>query len=247
MLIRRWIFVYLFLTIATAVNALTVDELIAKNIEARGGLEKLRAIHSLRATGKIRFGGNAQFDVARLAKRPGMVRTEISNQGLTAIRAYDGEVGWNVSPFRGRKDPAKMSADDLKSMILTADMDGPLVDYKAKGNTVEYMGTEDVDGTDAHKLKVTLKDGDVRYIYLDPDYFLDIRWVDQTRIRGVQEEDETDVGNYEQYEGVYFPTSYESGPKGYPKDSKLTIDKVEVNVDLDDAIFHFPATPNSGK
>lgn len=221
-------------------NALTVDELIARNIEARGGLEKIRAIQSLRQTGKIQFGSTA-LGFTWLGKRSDMVRTEMSFQGLTAITAYDGSVGWRIQPFRGRIDPEKMSADDIKPMQLDADLDGPLIDYQKKGNKVEYLGTEDVDGTEAHKLKVTLKNGDVRYTYLDPDYYLEIRFIDQTRIRGAQEESETDLGDYEQINGVFFPFSIESGPKGGSKDAKITFDKIEANVDLSDTLFHFPA------
>jgi outer membrane lipoprotein-sorting protein len=250
MLIR---FVFVFICLAASnLSALTVDELIAKNIEARGGLEKIKAIQSVHETGKLQIGGGGfsrTLDFAVYAKRPAMLRTEASFQGMTAINAYDGSVGWRVFPFRGRLDPEKLSADDLKELQLNADMDGPLVDYKSKGNVVEYQGTEDVDGTDAHKLKVTLKNGDVRYIYLDPDYFLEIRYVDQSRIRGSLQETETDVGNYEQINGVFFPFSIEAGPKGQPKSQKITIDKVEVNVDVDDSIFHFPAAsgPKTGR
>jgi len=236
----------LFILVGSA-SALTVDELIAKNIEAKGGIDKIRAIHSMRATGKLQVRSN-NFAFASISKRPDSLRQEVSMQGLTSVTAYDGSVGWRIRPFRGRTDPEKMAADDLKSVQLDADMDGPLVDYKTKGNTVEYLGTEDVDGTDAHKLKVTLKNGDVRYIYLDPDYFLEIRYLDQTRIRGAEQEFETDLGNYEQVGGVYFPFSIEAGEKGGPKDQKITIDKIEVNVDIDDAIFHFPASkPAPGK
>jgi outer membrane lipoprotein-sorting protein len=233
----------LFSIVSTA-SAFTADELIAKNIEARGGIDKIRAVHSLRETGTVRFGGGGQGPLVfvSLSKRENMIRAEISRQGLTAIDAYDGSVGWSVSPFRGRKDPEKMSADDVKQMQLEADMDGPLVDYKSKGNTVEYMGTEDVDGTDAHKLKVTLKNGDVRFVFLDPDYFLEIRILDQVKIRGVEQESETDLGDYEQVNGVFLPFSIEVGSKGGPKFQKFTIEKAEVNVDLDDSLFHFPVT-----
>lgn len=233
----------LFLTLGSA-NALTVDELIAKNIQARGGIEKIRAIHSLRATGKIQIDSRS-FGYTWIVKRPAMVRSEISFQGLTAVTAYDGKVGWRISPFRGRLDPEKMAADDVKPLELDADIDGPLVDYKVKGNTVEYLGTEDVDGTEAHKLKVTLKKGDIRYIYLDPDYYLEIRWIDKIRIRGVEQEQETDVGNYEQINGAYLPFSFEVGPKGARKDQKITIEKAEPNIEVDDAVFHFPAQPAS--
>jgi outer membrane lipoprotein-sorting protein len=236
----------LFLVVAGA-SAFTVDELIAKNIQAKGGIEKMRTIRSLRRSGKIQFGSTSMGFVA-LNKRTDMVRTELSWQGLTSITAYDGSVGWRVRPFRGRTDPEKIAADDLKSLQQDADIDGPLIDYKAKGNTIEYLGTEDVDGTDAHKLKVTLKNGNVRYIYLDPDYFLEIRLIDQTRIRGAEEEQQTDLGNYEQVNGVFFPFSVEVGDKGQPAYQKITLEKIEVNVDLDDAIFHFPVPPaTSGK
>lgn len=236
----------LLFSAVSSVSALTADELIAKNIEARGGIEKLRAIHSMRLTGKIHFGARA-LNFVWMAKRPGLLRRELSWQGLTAVTAYDGSVGWRINPFRGRVDPEKLAADNLKEIQLDADLDGPLVDYKAKGNTVEYMGTEDVDGTEAHKLKVTLKNGDIRFVYLDPDYFLEIRDLDQTRIRGAQEEGETDFGEYELVNGVYIPFSVESGPKGEPKDSKISFEKAEVNVDMDDNLFHFPAASGTGK
>jgi hypothetical protein len=230
----------LFLFIAaTRADAITVDELIAKHIEARGGIEKIKAIQSIRQTGKIRFG-STELAFVHMIERPGKVRNELSWQGLTSIDAYDGSVGWRVRPFDGRLDPEKVSADEKKSMELEADIDGPLVDYKAKGHTVEYLGTEDVDGTDAHKLKVTLKNGDVHYSYLDPDYFLEIRTLDQTRIRGTMEEYETDLGNYEQVNDVYFPFSVEIGAKGQPKGQKITYEKGEGNVEIDDGSFHFP-------
>jgi outer membrane lipoprotein-sorting protein len=244
MRLRYGLVAALLLFIASSAMALTLDELIAKNIKARGGLEKIRAIHTLRSSGKLLFlGGGFSIELRymQLIKRPGMLRTEALLQGLTAVTAYDGNVGWQVQPFQGRMDPERMAADDVKGLQLTADLDGPLVDYKAKGNTVEYLGTEDVDGTDAHKLKVTLKNGDVRYVYLDPDYFLEIRTLDQTTIRGVLVEQETDLGNYEQVNGVFLPFSIESGGKGGPKGQKITIDKVEANDDLNDAMFHFPA------
>ncbi|HSP07510.1 MAG TPA: hypothetical protein VLR94_10055 [Acidobacteriota bacterium] len=240
---KGWVVSVLFMFAASA-GAITADELIAKNIEAKGGIEKMRAVKSLRQTGTIRFGegGAGDLSYTALSKRPNMIRTEVSRQGLTAISAYDGAAGWAVRPFFGRKDPEKMSADDMKGMQLQADMDGPLVDYKTKGNRVEYLGTEDVDGTEAHKLKITLKNGDVRYVYLDPDYFLEIRILDQTKIRGVEEEEETDLGDYVQVNGVYLPFSIEVGSKGGPRFQKITIDKAEANLDIDDALFHFPAT-----
>jgi outer membrane lipoprotein-sorting protein len=244
MRVREAVAAALSLFVASSAMALTADELIAKNIQARGGLEKIRAIQTLRSTGTFRFSGpgfSVELRYTQLIKRPGMMRMEVMLQGLSAVTAWDGSVGWQVQPFQGRVDPERMAADDVKGLQLTADIDGPLVDAKAKGNAVEYLGTEDVDGTDAHKLKVTLKNGGVRYVYLDPDYFLEIRTLDQITIRGVLAEQESDLGNYEQVNGWFLPFSIESGAKGGPKGQKITLDKVEANVELGDAMFHFPA------
>jgi hypothetical protein len=221
----------------------TVDELIAKNIEARGGASALHGLQSLRLTGKMLVQqGQNEYAYLQVNKRPDEVRTEASLQGMTEIEAYDGREGWKVSPFFGRKDPERMSADDVKALVEDAEIDGPLVDWKAKGSAVEYLGTEDVDGTPAHKLKVVRKNGDVSFVYLDPDHFLEIRVLTQRTRHGAYEEVETDLGDYEKAGSVFVPTSIEFGRKGAPDKQRIIIDKVEANVPVDNAIFHFPAS-----
>jgi len=222
-------------------NAPTVDELVSKNIEAKGGADALRTLQSVRLTGKLLVNqGQIELAYVQTKKRPGEVRTEGTLQGMTQIEAYDGKEGWKISPFQGRKDPEKMSADDLKSLMEDAEIDGPLVDWKAKGSVVDYLGTEDVDGTPAYKVKVVRKNGDVSFVFLDPDHFLEIRVVTQRIKHGAQEEVETDLGDYEKTGGVFIPTSIESGRKGDPDKQKIIIDKAEANVPADEAIFHFP-------
>src|SRR3989440_5657246 len=147
---------------AQELKQFTVDALVAKNIEAKGGIDALRAVQSLRLKGKILVNqGQIEFAYTRTKKRPGQIRTEATLQGMTLVHAYDGTEGWKISPFGGRKDPEKMSVDDAKSLVEQAEIDGPLIDWKAKGSTVEYLGTEDVDGTPAHKLRVVRKNGDI--------------------------------------------------------------------------------------
>src|SRR5436305_180205 len=223
-------------------NAPTLDELVSKNIEAKGGADALRALQSLTLTGKMLVQqGQIQLTYVQTKKRPGEVRTEATLQGMTQVEAYDGKEGWKVSPFLGRKDPERMSADDVKTLMEDAEIDGPLVDWKTKGSKVEYLGTEDVEGTLAHKLKVMRKNGDVNFVYLDPDHFLEIRVLTQRVRHGAYEEVETDLGDYEKAAGVFVPTSIDSGRKGAPDKQRIIIDKVEANVPVDDAIFHFPA------
>jgi outer membrane lipoprotein-sorting protein len=221
----------------------TADELVAKNIEAKGGATALRDLQSLRVTGKMLVQqGQIEYGYAQIKKRPDEVRIEASQQGMTGIAAYDGREGWRVSPFAGRKDPERMSADDVKALIEDAEIDGLLVDWKTKGSAVEYLGTEDVEGTPAHKLRVVRKNGDVSFVYLDPDHFLEIRILTQRMRHGAYEEVETDLGDYEKAGGVFVPTSIESGRKGDPDKKRIIIDKVEANVSVDDSIFHFPAS-----
>lgn len=231
------------LLVCSQAHAVTADELIAKNITAKGGIKAIEAISSLKSSGTIDFGGGAfQLSYGLTQVRPNLARSEASIQGLTAVQAYDGKEAWSISPFGGRRDPEKMSADDAREMIDSADIDGPLVNYKAKGSTVAYLGTEDVDGTLAHKIKLTQKDGDEFTYFLDPDYFLEIRVVSKRQLRGTDVESETDVGNYEKVNGVYLPFAIEVGPKGSSQKQKITIDKIEANVATDGASFSFPTT-----
>jgi hypothetical protein len=223
----------------------TVDGLVAKNVEAKGGAQALAAVTSLRLQGKMLVNnGRLELLYVQIKKRPGAVREETTLQGMTRVDAYDGTEGWKIAPFGGRKDPEKVSVDDAKSLVEDAEIDGPLVDWKTKGSTVEYLGTEDVDGTLAHKLKVTRKNGDVNYVYLDPEFFLEIRVITQRLENGAQVETETDLGDYEKINGVFFPFAIEGGPKGATDKQKIVFEKAEANVPVDDATFKFPTTPS---
>ena len=227
---------------AQELKQFTVDTLVARNIEAKGGIDALHAVQSLRLKGKMLVNqGQLEFTYTQTKKRPGQIRTEATLQGMTLVQAYDGTEGWKISPFGGRKDPEKMSVDDAKSLVEDADIEGPLVDWEAKGSTVEYLGPEDVDGTLAHKLKVVRKNGDVSYVYLDPDHFLEIRILTQRIEQGAQVEVETDLGDYEKIAGVFFPLSIETGSKGSSDKQKIILEKGEANVPVDDAQFRFPA------
>jgi outer membrane lipoprotein-sorting protein len=233
------------LSLASAPSfAVTVDELIARHIEARGGDEKMKAIQSLQFTGKLELTGDftAELSMIRWIKRPDRVRTDATLQGLTSVRAWDGHEGWAISPLFGRKEPERISRDESKDLIEIADIDGPLIDSATKGYRIDYLGTEDLEGTEAHKLRVTTNDGDVQYVYLDPDYYLVIRVLYRRSVRGAQVETEADFGNYEKINGVYFPFSIDSGPKGGEKTRKITIDKAEANAALSDTLFQFPGS-----
>ena len=213
-------------------NQVTADELVARNLEARGGADKLRAITSMHTLGKMRLGGGLEAKTESFAVAPDKLRYELSLQGLTQVNAWDGTQGWLIDPFQGRRDPQKLSGDDTKDLAQAADIAGPLLDAQKKGERIEYLGTEDIDGTDAHKLRVTFKNGDSRVIYLDPDQFLEIRIVDHRIVRGQEQVQTTDLGEYEKVDGVYFP--FEQG--------QVHVESAELNKPIDTAMFAFPSS-----
>ncbi len=221
----------------------TVDELVAKNLEAKGGQAALEAIKTIRFEGRLLVNqGQLEMKFTETKKRPGKVRTDAVLQGMNLVQAYNGTSGWKIFPIYGRKDPEKMSNDEAKSLVEEAEIGGPLENWKTEGKTLTYLGTEDVEGTAAHKLQVVRKNGDVSYVYLDPDYFLEIRVIDQRTEQGAKVEVETDLGDYEKVNNVYFPFSIEAGSKGSNDKQKTIIEKGEANLPVDDSIFEFPAT-----
>lgn len=232
--------------LAMPASAQTVDEVIAKNIEAKGGLEKLKSVQTLRMTGKMTMGLGIEAPATIEFKRPNRVRMEITFQGNVGTQAYDGKTGWSISPFGGKQEPEPMSAEDLKDIEEQSDMDGPLVDYKAKGHTVELLGKEKVEGSDAYKLKVTLKNGDVRYIYLDADAHLEIKGESKRTIRGSEVEIETSIGDYKEVGGLLFPHSLQSGAKGRPERQNIMVEKIEINPAIEETRFVMPAASSSG-
>jgi outer membrane lipoprotein-sorting protein len=241
-MLRRLLLLTLTLSaLALPLCGQTVDELIAKNVQARGGLEKLKSVQSLRLTGKMTMGPGMEAPFTLEQKRPMLLRMEFTVQGLTGVQAYDGTSGWQVMPFMGKKDPEVMTADDLKEAEEQADIDGPLVDYQTKGHKVELLGKDKIEGTDAYKLKLTRKNGDIQTVYLDADSYLEIKDEGQRTVRGSVVETETSLGDYKEVGGLMFPFSIESGIKGTEQKQKITIDKVEFNVPLDEARFKMPA------
>jgi hypothetical protein len=227
--------------------AQTADELVQKNIQAKGGMEKIKAIKSVRVKARMIGGGGFTAAVGQENQRPNLLRETFTLQGMTSVTAFDGATGWQIQPFGGHKDPELMGEDDLRDLQLDMDFDGPLVDYKEKGNTVEYMGHDTMDGDDALRLKVTLKNGDIVYYFLDPDTFIEIRREVQEFIRGSVRESVSEFGSYKPVSGVMYPFSISQGSKANPAEQTTTIEKIEVNVAIDKADFAVPASLKAEK
>jgi hypothetical protein len=175
-------------------------------------------------------------------KRPHLSRLEVEFGGKTAVQVYDGTQGWKLRPFLNRTDVEPYTADELRSAEAARDeLEGPLVDYAAKGTKVEFEKVEPVEGKDAYKLKLTMKGGTVRHVWVDAQTFLDVR-VDGVprRMDGKMHDVYVYQRDFRKVEGVTIPFIVETAVVGYPDTHKMIIEKAAVNPKLDDALFAKP-------
>ncbi|HEX3085564.1 MAG TPA: hypothetical protein VHP99_13625 [Pyrinomonadaceae bacterium] len=227
---------------ATCATAQTADDIVGRYLKAVGGIDKIQSVKSLRRSGKFIGGGGFEAVILQENKRDASVREEFVLQGMTGINAYDGKTGWKIEPWGGKKDPEALGEEEMKGIVEDADFDGPLVDYKRKGNKIEFLGLDKFEGTDTYKLKITKPNSDVYTYYLDTDYYMPIKIDLRRLVRGEEREYETALGDYKLVNGWYLPFSVESNPKGHPQDkSKYVYDKIEANVAIDDGRFVMPA------
>lgn len=225
---------------ASPTLAQTADDIIAKYLSTVGGMEHIAAVKTLRRTGKFTGGGGFEARVVQENRRPSMVREEFALQGMTGITAWDGKNGWKIEPWGGKKDPEALGESERKEILEDSDFDGPLVNYRQKGNRVELLGKEPVEGTDAYKLKVTLANKDIQIYYLDIDYYVPIKIETRRMIRGAEREFETSLGDYKQVAGWYLPFSVETNVKGSSNRQKISYEKIEANIALGDDRFARP-------
>lgn len=218
-----------------------LDKIVAANLAARGGKAKIQALQSIREIGTVTASGGRVAKVVREVKRPGMFRLEFTFQGTKSVFAFDGKSGWQVAPLQGQFEPKAMPPEtDAASGLDQRDIEGPLVDWREKGHVVELVGREKLPGGEADKLKVTLKGGTVRYDYVDVTTHQVVR-SDVTRIvKGHATQLENTFSDFREEGGLVFPHRIETKVKDRPQVVKITVEKVELNPDLDDARFQFP-------
>jgi hypothetical protein len=232
-----------FLALALAAppaSAPTVEEIVAKHLAARGGREALRALRTVRMTGRAMAGPGREAIVRREVVHPDRIRTEFVFQGTTGIYVWNRGTGWRVSPLDGRLDPEPLAPEEAAAAAEQADLEGPLVDWKAKGHTVERVGEAALPGGPAHELKVTLKSGSTRRVFVDVATGQVVRTESPRRLRGHEVTLETVFDDYRKVGGVSFPHAIEMGARDRPRRLRVVVESVEINVPLDDARFRAP-------
>jgi len=227
---------------ALAQTTPSVDDLVAKHVAAMGGSDKLRAIKTVKMTATGAASNGLEVPITVYLKRPGMMRTESNVQGQSIVQAFDGKKSWSINPLMGSGEPeygGEQESRNARERAISL-IEGHLVDYKEKGNTVEVQGQQDVEGTQAYKVKITTSGGSIIWEYLDAKTYLDVKTVVRT-FQGSQDVEVTSYPtNYKPVAGIMMAHQVDQRIGELPV-MKMTVQKIEVNVPLDDAIFQLPA------
>jgi len=267
----------------SAQSGLSAPQIVEKNVAARGGLQAWRAVQTLSLQGKMGAGGNrraalavagpnqkevslpqrpaeeVQLPFVMELKRPRKMRLELQVKGQTAVQVYDGTKGWKLRPYLNRHEVEPYTAAELKTASNQGELDGPLMDYAAKGSHVELAGTEKVEGRNTYKLKVTEKTGHTLHVWIDAETFLETKIEGQPRILdGTSHPVEVYYRDYRTVEGRKIPFLLETrvlpvgrnalGLRDTPvPPEKVIIEKVEVNPKLDEKLFSSVETPSASK
>jgi len=228
-----------FLPVAAA--AQTADEIVKKALDARGGVAKLKAVQSERITGRITFAHGEEGVFVVELKRPLKMHVEISVEGQKIIRVYDGKSsGWMINPFLEAKDAQPMSSEDLKNISDESDFDGPLVDYKSKGNQIELVGKESLDDKPVYRLKLTNKNGEARFYFLDAASFFVVKWQGMRKTGEQELPWESYFSDFQEVHGLKFPFRIDQGSPGTELMQTLTAEKIEIDPQIDDSRFAKP-------
>ena len=257
---------------------LSAAAIVDRNITARGGLQAWRSVHTLTLEGKMGVGGNqrsplpvyspnrklsklpvperpaeeVQLPFVMELKRPGKMRLELKFNGQTAVQVFDGADGWKLRPFLNRQEVEPYSAEELKIASMQAELDGPLVDYAAKGTQIELKGMEKVEDRDTYKLKMTLKNGQSLHVWIDAQTFLEVKIEGQPRrLDGIYHPVEVYYRDYRPVEGLQIPFVLETrvlplapaarGPRDTPVPTeRIVVEKVLVNPRLEESLFSKP-------
>ena len=226
-------------------QAMTADQIIEKNIAARGGLKAWREVQTLMMSGKMDAGTkqNVELPFVMKLKRPRMSRIELEFAGKTALQVYDGNAGWKVRPFMGRNGVEPFSPAELNDSAGEADLDGYLIDHEAKGIKAELIGRDVVENRDAYKLKLTLNTGQVLHIWVDAQSFLEVKIEGTPRkLDGKMHNVEVYYRNYSSTNGLKIPLVLETVVENVQPTRKITIEKVVVNPKLEENDFARPQT-----
>jgi outer membrane lipoprotein-sorting protein len=233
-------------TLAAGGGGMSAAQVVERNVAARGGLQAWRAVNTMTLSGQIDVGGTkpVKLQYVMTMKRPHKSRFELNFDNQIAFQVYDGNQGWKVRPFLGRNVAEPYTPAEAKSAAETADLDGPLVDYAAKGSQVALQGMETIDGHRAYKLLLTTKDHAQRHVWIDASSFLEVKVEgDPRKLDGRMHVVSVYYRDYRREGGLMVPHLLETQVTGVKQKHQMTIQHVTVNQPADDALFAKPQLP----
>ncbi|MBE9510225.1 MAG: outer membrane lipoprotein-sorting protein [Bacteroidetes bacterium] len=220
----------------TVVQGQNLNKILDKHFTAVGQ-EKLMKIKTFTIYGKIAQMGT-EFSFVQKMKKPNKFIMEANIQGQLMIQAFDGENGWLIAPWIG-PDPQDLTGVQLKQAREQTNIEGDLYNWEEKGHQVEYMGTEDMEGTEVYKIKLTKKEGDEIFYFIDSESYVILKETRKMTVQGNEIEIESFPGNYEMMNGIVFPMSIKTNTMG--QETEVIFDSVKFDIELDDSIFVRPA------
>lgn len=222
-------------------RAQTADDIINKYMEATGGHDKWSHVTSLKCTGTYTLGPGMEAPLTNIMTlKPALAwYSDFTWQGMTAKSVMRGDSGWTYRPFSGKRETDPMSSDEIRNYKLDADPQGLLVDYKAKGYTADFLGTDDVDGSDAFKVRITTPTGDMVYYYIDAETYYILKTEEKIRLKDKEDKSYTVFSDYRKTDyGVTVPFSAQRvDEQGNEQGGPVNYTKVEVNTNIDPSIF----------
>jgi outer membrane lipoprotein-sorting protein len=241
MILRRSLTVLVLALLATGVAAAgSLDDVLSKLYEARGGLDNIESVDSARATGMFEMPGMMEAEITMEWKKPNKLRIEFKSPQGDGVQAYDGNTAWAVMP--GAPGPQEMTGDQAASSRRQADfLAGPLVAWKDKGHSVEYVGKEDREGVAVHKLALTFNDGTEMTIFVDAETYLPVHQSGFQKVQGMETDVETYISEYRQVGGLMMAHNIKSELIDVGMTQIVKLENVELNVEIADDRFMMPA------
>lgn len=221
----------LLLMLAATLHGQTADEIVDKYLAAIGGKQKWLQLHTITQQGVIKSNG-VDIPLKFYQTNNKAMRQEIDVNGLVGYDISTPTYGWVFMPFNGQMKPEAKSADELKRTMDDLDLQGNLIDYKSKGHSVEFIGNEEVEGTDCYKIKITRKNSGTQTLFIDPASYLVVRAVNKTTVAGQEIETTTDFSDYRNVDGYMFPFYYQSGGQ------VMQLTSMEINPAIDENIYN---------
>ena len=220
--------------VAGSATAQTVDELVAKNLQARGGLDKIKAARTLKMVAHLNSQG-MDLPMTMYARRPNLTRKELTLGAQKILFVFDGTTAWQINPLQAVTDPVIVTGPELDVVRQESDFDSPFVDYKSRGYAITLVGTETTGGRTLHHLKLT-KNSSTQECYLDAETGLEARTVNQGPMGALEQE----FSDYRDVQGLKMPFTVRTLQNGV-RVAEIKIDTIEIDAPIDDSLFKRPA------